>query len=105
TAEIETRYRSNVLAIPIQSVTTRLPKSAAADKNKKDKEKKEDKAENSLEMETQKKEKTYKPLEVVFLAENNLVKMVPVTRGISDESYVEILEGVQPGQTIISGGY
>ena len=25
TAEIETRYRSNVLSVPIQSVTTRLP--------------------------------------------------------------------------------
>ena len=26
TAEIETRYRTNVLSVPIQSVTTRLPK-------------------------------------------------------------------------------
>ena len=26
TAEIETRYRTNVLAVPIQSVTTRVPK-------------------------------------------------------------------------------
>ena len=26
TAEVETRYRTNVLSVPIQSVTTRLPK-------------------------------------------------------------------------------
>ena len=31
TAEIETRYRTNVLAVPIQSVTTRLPKEAEED--------------------------------------------------------------------------
>lgn len=105
TAEIETRYRSNVLAVPIQSVTTRLPKSAAASKKKREKEKKEDKADNSLEMETRKKEKLSKPLEVVFVADKNSVKIAPVTRGISDEGYVEILDGLQPGQTIISGGY
>jgi HlyD family secretion protein len=42
---------------------------------------------------------------VVFLANSETVKMVPVTRGISDEGYVEITAGLQEGQTVISGGY
>src|SRR5258706_9792966 len=101
TAEIETRYRTNILAIPIQSVTTRLPKSRGDDKKKKDK--KEDDAEGSLE--ARKKEKPSKPREVVFLANSDTVKMVEVKRGISDEEYVEIIEGLREGQTVISGGY
>jgi HlyD family secretion protein len=31
--------------------------------------------------------------------------MKPVKRGISDDSYVEITEGVEEGQEVISGGY
>jgi len=103
TAEIETRYRTNVLAIPIQSVTTRLPKSQRPDKKAEKKDKLDE--EKFLDSETQKKEKPAKPLEVVFVANSPTVKMVPVKRGISDEEYVEIIEGLQEGQTVISGGY
>jgi len=42
TAEIETRYRTNVLTVPIQSVTTRLPKGAVDEKQKKTAKKDED---------------------------------------------------------------
>ena len=41
----------------------------------------------------------------MFLANSPNVKMAPVKRGISDEEYVEIVEGLQEGQTVISGGY
>jgi HlyD family secretion protein len=101
TAEIETRYRTNVLAVPIQSVTTRVPKTKDADK----KAKKEERDTTLVETETRKKEKATKPAEVVFVANSPNVKMLPVKRGISDEEYVEIVEGLQEGQTVISGGY
>src|SRR3989475_7629316 len=42
TAEIETRYRTNVLTVPIQSVTTSLPKGAVDEKQKKTAKKDED---------------------------------------------------------------
>jgi HlyD family secretion protein len=100
TSEIETRYRTNVLAIPIQSVTTRAPKGKGKGTDQKAAEKKEE-----TETETKKKEKSSKPVEVVFLANSETVRMVPVKRGISDEEYVEIVEGLQEGQTVISGGY
>ena len=31
--------------------------------------------------------------------------MIPVKRGISDDNYVEILEGPHEGDQVVSGGY
>jgi HlyD family secretion protein len=99
TSEIETRYRTNVLCVPIQSVTTRVPK--------KDKEKKDDKAkdEKPPTMEVKRKSETKKPAEIIFVLGSEFVKMKPVKRGISDDSYVEIIEGVEEGQEVVSGSY
>jgi HlyD family secretion protein len=105
TAEIETRSRTNVLAVPIQSVTTRLPKSAEAKTKPRDKDKSSDDKKAAAEGDGRKKEKAPKPMEVVFLANSETARMLPVKRGISDEEYVEILEGLEEGQTVIAGGY
>lgn len=111
TAEIETRYRTNVLAVPIASVTTRLPK---------DKEKCDTNATQVASAKTnsaapssnhfgasdkKSKDTAPKPIEVVFLADGDHAKMVPVKIGISDDTYWEITEGIQEGQEVISGGY
>lgn len=110
TAEVETRSRTNVLAVPIQSVTTRLPK------------KSDDKAAKTNAPvatnpppatgtnvtkpgDSKKPGEAAKPIEVVFLVDGDKVKMVPVKRGISDDSWVEITEGLQEGQEVVSGGY
>jgi HlyD family secretion protein len=124
TAEIATRYRTNVLTVPIASVTTRLPK---------EKDKKKDAkvaladppAANSTatktngqvvanscatncvgEAKSEKKSKgPPKPVEVVFLMDGEHAKMIPVKIGISDDNYWEITEGLADGQEIIAGGY
>ena len=44
-------------------------------------------------------------MEVVFEVKEGKVKMAKVKRGISDDTYVEILEGLTEGQEIVSGGY
>ena len=75
TAEIETRSRKGVLSVPIQAVTTRLPKGAA------------------------------KPVEVVFRHEGDHARQVEVKSGISDNDHFEIIEGLSEGQPVISGGY
>jgi HlyD family secretion protein len=123
TAEIETRSRTNVLTVPIQSVTTRLPKKPDADK-------KSDKSTTNSAVKTasvagsaatssgatsrtnstksgeaKKPGDAPKPIEVVFLMDGDHVKMVPVKRGISDDAYVEITEGLREDQEVISGGY
>lgn len=107
TAEIETRYRTNVLTVPIQSVTTRLPKGAKKDEKKPVMAKAEDKElDQELADLTKKKDKSGpKPIDVVFTVEGDKAKMVPVKRGISDESNYEILEGITEGQEIVTGSY
>ncbi|MBK9140282.1 MAG: efflux RND transporter periplasmic adaptor subunit [Verrucomicrobia bacterium] len=108
TAEIETRYRTNVLTVPIASVTTRLPKttnsvakagsgSAAG-------------ATNAAATPTnapsgRKPGEAPKPIEVVFLKDGDVARMVPIKRGISDDAYMEITEGLEEGQEVISGGF
>jgi len=99
TAEVETRYRTNVLSIPIQSVTTRVPKeekTAAKADNGDDSVAKKDKV---------KKDTTNKPAEVVFVIDGDKVKMVKVTRGISDDNHTEIRDGLQEGMEIVTGSY
>lgn len=100
TAEIETRSRTNVLAVPIQSVTTRLPKDAA----KKDGATNAPASTNSTASD-RKVSDAPKPIEVVFLHEGDAVRSVPVKRGISDENYSEIVDGLSGGESIVSGGY
>jgi len=124
TAEIETRSRTNVLTVPIQSVTTRVPKKPDKDKksnssttnsNSKAETASGSAATNSSAStshtnssksgETKKPGDAPKPIEVVFLMDHERVKMVPVKRGISDDAYVEITEGLDEDQEVVSGGY
>ena len=106
TAEIETRSRTNVLTVPIQSVTTRLPKTTNAP-NAKAGSPTNSTVENSTnELVSRKKlNELAKPIEVVFVVENRRAKMAPVKRGISDENYVEITDGLKEGQEVVTGTY
>lgn len=102
TAEIETRSRTNVLSVPIQSVTTRLPKG----KDGKPISTNAPVARSSNIAGGDKKSgEPAKPVEVVFLENGDRTKLTPVKRGISDENYTEIIDGLQEGQEVISGGY
>jgi HlyD family secretion protein len=127
--EIETRYRTNVLTVPMASVTTRPPKTP--EKKDKDKSSKTtaksgntntalstpSNATNSTLSATgtnspgtnnpasEKKSKEDKAIEVVFVADGDHVKLVPVKIGICDNDYWEISEGLAEGQEVVSGGY
>jgi HlyD family secretion protein len=120
TAEVETRSRTNVLCVPIASVTTRLPNA----KGKSGGTNNLSKTSNSnavtvsssstnsgttnkwLRSEKKAKENQgSKQVEVVFLRDGDHAKMVPVKHGIGDDMYYEITEGVKEGQEVISGGY
>ena len=123
TAEIETRSRTNALTVPIASVTTRIPK----EKGKRGKGKeiasddppqiksvaaRTNSAANTTNSATgattakgDKKKEAAKPIEVVFILEGDHAKMLPVKIGISDDTHWEIVEGLQEGQEVVSGGY
>lgn len=121
TAEISTRFRTNVLTVPIASVTTRMPKEkdkksgpkvAASDPPKTNSLAQSDSNTNCCstnevaETKSDKKSKTtVKPIEVVFLLDGEHVKMASVKIGISDDNYWEITDGLKEGQEIVSGGY
>jgi HlyD family secretion protein len=129
TAEIETRSRSNVLTVPIQSVTTRLPATGqtngsthaptnaapamASSTNNVNSTNTVTMTNltggsgtnNSTNTASGKINEPPKPVEVVFVVEGDHVKSVPVKRGISDDNYTEIIEGLHEGDTVVTGGY
>jgi HlyD family secretion protein len=100
TAEIETRSKSNVLAVPIMAVTTRMPKGA-----EKKEEKKEEDRNAALPLKDAKKDTAPKANEVVFLVNGETAKLATVKTGISDDSHIEVTEGLTEGQEIVAGGY
>ena len=104
TADIETRYRTNVLTVPIQSVTTRLPKGAVDEKQKETARKDEDDLPEKKPG-SKKQDEANKPMEVVFVTGSDTVKMVKVKRGIGDDEYLEITDGLSEGQEAVSGTY
>jgi len=118
-SEIETRSRTNVLTVPIASVTTRLPKDAGKKDAKGSKTNSVASTKTNAPAATsaasggstnapkadKKAKETPKPIEVVFVLDGERVKMAPVKIGISDDSYWEITEGLKEDQEVISGGY
>jgi HlyD family secretion protein len=41
----------------------------------------------------------------VFVVDNNTVKSVEVKRGISDDSFTEIISGLDENKEVVSGSY
>jgi HlyD family secretion protein len=107
TAEIETQYRTNVVTVPIASVTTRPPlKNTAGDSETTD-----DAAEgvktnqaNPEQLDPDRRERK-KAVEVVFVVDGDTVKQAEVEIGISDDDYWEITKGLEAGVEIVTGGY
>jgi HlyD family secretion protein len=103
-ADVETRYRTNVLTVPLASVTTRSvgpnadPPGDATNTT------------NSVARSTNSVSPMFgspaaKLSDVVFVVEGDHVKATPVKIGICDDDYWEITSGLTNGQEIISGGY
>jgi HlyD family secretion protein len=105
TADIETRYRTNVLTVPIQSVTMRPPKGTVEEPKKKPEKSNEEQEDPSPEAAARRARQTAKSEEVVFEVRDGRVHRAKVTRGISDNDHVEITSGVSEGMKIVSGGY
>jgi len=100
TADIETETKGNVLAVPIQSVTTRAPKP-----EKPEEETDEEGQVTMAQNEKGKRRSEEKLKEIVFVVDDGIAKSVEVKRGISNDSYVEIVEGITEGAQVVSGSY
>jgi len=114
TADIETSLVTDAVAVPMQSVTIRTGNTNLSPEEiekKKQKTAQRDKGDNSADYVNERQEKATQKEEhekiakVVFLKKGSKAQMVKVTTGISDDTYMEIKSGVQPGDEVISGSY
>jgi HlyD family secretion protein len=85
---IETRTATNVIAVPVNAVTTRLPEEAATPP-----------ADGSYPV------KETPPDVVVFVMNNGHVKMKKVSTGIQDMNYIEVIAGLAEGEEVVSEPY
>ena len=99
TSEIQTETISNVLSVPIQSVTTRT------DGPKDGEQMSGEGGDDFQQVKEVKKEKITKSNEVVFLIKNGKAKMVEVETGLSDDNYISIIKGLDGGEDVVSGSY
>jgi HlyD family secretion protein len=105
TVDIQTETVKNVVAVPIQAVTVR---DFAKDKPKKSDQKSESEvASDSTTSETDDaliipKEDLRK---VVFVVENGKAVRHEVKTGISDNTHIQVLEGVNAGDKVVIGSY
>lgn len=92
-AEITTETKYNVLAVPLQSVTIRT-------KNVEEDEPgiKEVKDENNTKIKK-------RPPTLVFVRDKDIVRSKVVKTGISDDGYIEIIEGLKEGEEVVSGSF
>jgi len=103
-ADIKTKRRENVLAVPINSVTTRVIGSdkTIADQKKEEekKQKKEGNADETVSVNTDELE------ELVFVVQKDgKVKRVKVKTDIQDINFIEIKEGLVEGDEVVTGPF
>lgn len=89
--DILTESRKNILTVPLGAVTTRVP---VKDEDAKDDEKSDAKT-----------DKEEEPEEVVFLVKDGVAVQTKVKTGISDFDRIQILEGVEENQEVVSGPF
>ncbi len=93
-SDIVTEIRDSALAVPIQCVAVRTPEQLKGNPAESD-----SSAEN-----------TYTPdkdgfVQIVFVVNDNKVKAVQVESGIQSETHIEVVEGIDLGDEIVTGNY
>jgi HlyD family secretion protein len=91
TVDINTHTERDIIAIPIQAVTTR-EKEAGDSTSMADKTMSSVAADDEID-------------EVVFVYDADTARMVKVATGIQDNEFIQILSGLEVGQEIITGPY
>ena len=103
TVDIETKKVENVIAVPIQAVTTRDTSAAAKSKKENKPEEEESKSDNKQEEKVEKEKEKLK--EVLFVVKDNKAVWKVVKTGIQDNNYIQIIEGIDEKDMVISGPY
>ncbi len=104
TVDIQTETATNVLTVPLQAVTTRVDKDSLDKFNEKGAEKRGEGDDQITFVSTQRK--TGEVQECVFLYTNEATaKKMDVKTGIQDNTYIEILSGLNEHDEIITAPY
>lgn len=109
TVDVQTKKVSNVIAVPIQSVTTRNDSTEYNIQNKATGGDKED-GDVVVKNDNEKKQNLDALIKIeecvfVYNAVEGKVKKVAVKTGIQDNNYIEIISGVKEGDEVISAPY
>ncbi|HYM61097.1 MAG TPA: efflux RND transporter periplasmic adaptor subunit [Thermoanaerobaculia bacterium] len=113
TADIATATVQSAVAVPIQSVTVRSTDSSLSPEEREKQRAKQVASEGdnraNVTNETQEKQKAREQREklqrVVFVKSGGTVRMQRVETGIADSTYMEIKNGIKPGDEVVSGSY
>jgi len=107
TVDVQTEQVRNTLTVPIQAVTTRTDTSVQRKRNRgrtwgdDDDEEEEEEETEAVEDEIEEDEL----FECVFVMIDEEARQVNVKTGIQDTRYIQIVEGLEEGDKVISGPY
>jgi HlyD family secretion protein len=104
TVEIQTRKAFGVMSVPIQSVTTRDTVLRASSKEIKRKEDAGEKMVEENKLSNSAAGKT-SAQECVFVHKDGVVSLRTVKTGIQDNTFIQILEGLEKGEEVVTGPY
>jgi len=95
TVDIITRTKSNVLAVPISSVVVKADTTAVKDL----------KIQGPSDDDKKAAPKSDKKFECVFVKVGDKAKIIVIKTGIQDDTNIEVMSGLKPGDVVITGPY
>lgn len=114
TADIETATVRGVVAVPIQSVTVRMPGSTLSPEEQEKRrveaaarDNEDNRADVTNQTEEKQKERAQRRSlqRVVFVKNGETVRMQKVDTGLANNTFIEIRGGLKPGDEVVSGSY
>lgn len=103
--DIQTRQAGGVLSVPIQAVTTRQETGNGNEEGDEDEEAGAVEEGDAPQTGGFLSVEQVRPQEYVFVFREGKAVQVAVTSGIQDSHYIEIVEGLEEGQEVITGPY
>jgi len=105
--DIITDVRNDVLNIPIQAVTVRTKGDISRSKQPKNRRRRNVESDSSDNTNKDISDKVDEEdfQEVVFVVEDKVAKLRPIKTGITGDADIEILDGLEEGETVVTGSY
>jgi len=105
--DIITDVRNDVLNIPIQAVTVRTKGDINRSKQPKNRRRRNVESDSSDNTNKDISDKVDEEdfQEVVFVVEDKVAKLRPIKTGITGDADIEILDGLEEGETVVTGSY